>query len=460
MKLDLSTILKYLRELTGFSGVESRSQKAKKNIVFLSIFRGLGMLIGYLMVPLTIGYLSQTTYGVWITLTSLVGWLSFFDVGLGHGLKNRFAEAVALNDDILAKKYVSTTYAIIIIIIASFLVLFYLINPFIDWGVILNVSEDTSLNENLNIVATIVFTTFGLTFVLQLINTILNANQQPSKAAFNELLGKALGFIIILILLQTTNGSIVNLSLALSVSPVVVLALVSIFFFNGEYKNYKPTLSYVDFSKTGILLKLSVKFFIIRISAIFLYSTNNIIIAHLLGPAEVAPYSIAISYFNVLFLLFNIVVAPFWSAITEAWVKKETLWIKNTMRKLFYFWIVLGSVGGVMLILSNFVYEIWIGDVVDIPFILSLLVCVWVLITCWNGVYSQFLYGIGAIKIQAVVVIVSAVLNIPLAIFLGSIWGISGILLANIFFAFIQMWIYPLQYSKIINFEAKGLWVK
>ena len=56
------------------------------------------MAIGLVLVPLTINYLNPTKYGIWITLSSVIGWFSFFDIGLGNGLRNRFAEAIANND--------------------------------------------------------------------------------------------------------------------------------------------------------------------------------------------------------------------------------------------------------------------------------------------------------------------------------------------------------------------------
>lgn len=449
----------YLKKILGLTQGHERTIKAKKNIYQSLIIRGLNMVVSFALVPLTINYLNPTKYGIWITLTSVITWFGFFDVGLGHGLRNKFAEAIANNDHVLARKYVSTTYAVLIIIIISFLLLFYLINPFLEWGVLLNVQEDLQLAGELKLLAVIVFTFFGLNFVFQLINTILTADQQPSKAALNDLVGKFLSLVLIWILVKTTNSSLINLGIVLSGSPVFILAIVSITFFNKNYIKYKPSVSFVDFTKAKDLLNLGVKFFIIRISAILLYSTNNIIIAHLFGPEKVTPYSIAMSYFNVLLLLFNIIVSPFWSAFTEAWVKKEIEWIKSTMKKLFYFWLALSVFGLVMLLISNFVYEIWIGDKVSIPFSLSMLVCIWILFISWNGVFSQFLYGVGAIKIQAYLVIIISLINVPLAIFLGNLWGIEGILLANILLAFVQMWVYPYQYKKIVTFNAKGIWV-
>lgn len=436
-----------------------RTIKAKKNIFLSFIIRGLNMLVSYLIVPLTIDYLDPTRYGIWITITSIVAWLSFFDVGLGHGLRNKFSEAISKGDLVDAKKYVSTSYIVLSFVVIGMLFVFFTLNFFLNWNIILNVDQKLVPLNELKLLISVVVVCFGVNLVFQLINTILTADQEPSKASFNDLVGKFLSLICIWLLLKTTSSSLLLLGTVISIVPVITFLIISVYHFNDNYKYYRPQIKFYDKSKINDLLKLSLKFFIIRISAILFYSTNNIIISHLFGPSEVTPYSIALSFFNILLLLFNIVVSPFWSAFTEAWVKKEIEWIKNTMNYLFYFWIGLGILGFLMVLSSKYVFLFWIGDKVQIPVLLSSLVCVWILFVTWNGIYSQFLYGIGAIKIQSYLAFVLAIINIPLAILLGKIYSINGILIANILCTLPQMIIYSIQYKKIINFKAQGVWV-
>ena len=45
--------------------------------------------------PLTIDFVNPTQYGIWLTLSSLLAWFSFFDIGLSLGFRNRFAQAKA-----------------------------------------------------------------------------------------------------------------------------------------------------------------------------------------------------------------------------------------------------------------------------------------------------------------------------------------------------------------------------
>jgi O-antigen/teichoic acid export membrane protein len=443
-----------------FLNGHQRTIKAKKNIAASAIIKGLNIACGLILVPMTIHYLNPTKYGIWITLSSIIGWFGFFDIGLGNGLRNKFAEALATGENELAKIYVSTTYAILGLIVTGILIIFYSINPFVNWNNILNAGNDPALQRELSTLAIFVFTFFCFSFVLNLISTILTANQQPAKASLFDLLGKIITLLVIYVLTLTTKGSLIYLGIVMSSAPVFVLLLSSAWFFTGKYRDYRPSFKYVDFKKAKDLLNMGIKFFIIQIAAVLLYQTNNIIISHLFGPSEVTPYNVAFRYFSIIMMGFTIILSPFWSAFTEAWIKKEFSWIKKTMHKLMRLWGLLILLGIFMLLISKRIYGIWVGEKVSIPFTMSALVALWTLLITWNSIFGQFLNGVGKVKLQLYIGITAAILNIPLAIILGRKIGIEGVLLANVIVISISSWIYPLQYKRLINNNAIGIWNK
>ena len=92
-----------------FGKDSTRSSKAKGNILFLFIFNGFNFVFNLLIVRLTLDYLGKTEYGVWLTLSSILTWFNYLDFGLGNGLRNKLAEALAKNDIKSAKIYVYIT---------------------------------------------------------------------------------------------------------------------------------------------------------------------------------------------------------------------------------------------------------------------------------------------------------------------------------------------------------------
>lgn len=312
----------------------------------------------------------------------------------------------------------------------------------------------------LSLLALLVFVFFCLQFVLQLITTIITANQQPAKASFFNFLGSLFSLTVIFILTKTTSGNLVYLALSLGFTPVLVLIASSLWFYTHDYKEYAPSLKFVKFSYARNLMSLGMKFFIIQIATVVLYETSNIIIAQLYGPEQVTPYNVTYKYFGIIPMVMGIIMAPFWSAFTEAWVKKDIEWIKSTMRRLQYLWIGLTLLTLTMLVLSGFVYKLWVGKSIAIPLSISVAMASYVIINAWNGIYSQFVNGVGKIKLQLYIALVGTLINIPLALFLGRTLGIYGVVLSTTIISIMGAIASPIQYKKIINNSAHGIWAK
>src|SRR6266542_424892 len=104
------TTINRIRNRFVLSENHERSIQVKKNILTSFLAKGGTIAINLFLVRITIDYVSPLQYGVWLTLSSIIAWFSFFDIGFGNGLKNKLTEAIAKNDYLLARQYVSSTY--------------------------------------------------------------------------------------------------------------------------------------------------------------------------------------------------------------------------------------------------------------------------------------------------------------------------------------------------------------
>ena len=174
---------------------QDRSVKAKKNIAASLFLKGFSIILSIIIVPITLNYVNVSEYGIWLTLSSIVVWFSFFDIGLTQGLRNKFAEAIARGEDELAQIYVSTTFAILVIICSGLWVIFLITNQFLNWAQLLNLSPE--MQNEVSILAIIVFSFFCLQFVLRIIHTIFAATQQPALSSLVSVVNQAIQFICI-----------------------------------------------------------------------------------------------------------------------------------------------------------------------------------------------------------------------------------------------------------------------
>jgi O-antigen/teichoic acid export membrane protein len=455
--------MSYLK--SGFSTISAlitngheRSVKAKKNILASFVIRGLSIAISLVLVPLTIDYVNPVRYGIWLTLSSIIGWFSLFDIGLGNGLRNKLAEAIAKGEEETARIFVSTTYVGLCIIIGLLLLIFFCVNSFINWPAILNTSAD--LTAELRLLALVVFSFFCIRLIFQLLNSVLTANQEPAKASFFDLLGSLSSLIIIFILTKTTSGNLIYLGIALSFTPVLVLILASFWLYTHKYSKYAPSFRFIKLKEIKSLLSIGGIFFIIQIGALLLFQTSNIIIAQLFGPTEVTTYNVAYRLFGVLIMAFTIIMTPYWSAFTDAYTRNEWDWIKETFSKMQRFLLYLSISASILLIASPMIFRLWLHDKVHVPFSLSFVLSLYVVAISWITLNCFFLNGISKIRLQLYLYIASILVNIPLAIVLGKWIGISGIPLSNLIVLLIMGTILQIQSGKVITQTAKGIWNK
>ncbi|WP_299819013.1 MATE family efflux transporter [uncultured Pontibacter sp.] len=425
------------------------------------VIRGCSIGVSLLLVPLTIDYVNPTRYGIWLTLSSIVGWFSFFDVGLTQGLRNKFAEAKAKGDDVTAQIYVSTTFAILSAIFTCVWLVFIGVNRFVDWAAILHVPA--SMGTELTMLTVIVFTYFCLQFVLRIITTIIIADQQPAKSSLIDVLGQVGSLLIVFLLVRLTQGSLINLGVALCMAPLLILIGANFYFFKGVYKRYRPSFSKIKLSYAKGLLNLGLVFFVIQVAGIIQYQSANFIIASNFSPLDVTSYNIVYRYFGILSMVFAIFLNPFWSASTEAYLKKDIQWIKNGIRKYNLLNIALAAVGAVMLFYSEEIYTLWLGkDTVDIAFTLSVWGFIYFNMSMFGGKYVSFLNGISALRIQFLASLASPVLYVVIVLVLIKYYhvGVHAVFIAAILANLNAYLLAPWQYHQIINRNKKGIWVR
>ena len=437
-----------------------RSVRTKKNVAFSFILKPINIIIQLILVPLLIGYLNPVKYGIWVTIFSVINWFYLFDIGLGNGLRNKLAEALAKDEKEIVKIYISTSYAVLSIIVILLYFLFLLTDKFINWQVILN--APSNLENEINTLIIFLFTFFSINFLTRLIGAILNADQKNSLNDFLNTISNILFLFIVYILVHVSKSSLVLVGVAIGFSTVLPTTIATFVFFNKNYKQLKPSFKFVKFAHVNELISLGIKFFVLQIAAVVVFTTDNLIITQLFGPAKVTSYNVAFKYFSIFQTIFIIIIAPFWSAFTEAFTKNDFAWIKSKINQLIKLWSFFVFVIIAMLAVSNYVYKIWIGDLVEIQFSLSLFMAIFVIIATWNSIFTSFINGVGKLKISLITASLNAILNIPLSILLAKYFnlGINGVILGTCISLSIGVIIRPMQYWKIINNKASGIWNK
>jgi O-antigen/teichoic acid export membrane protein len=412
---------------------------------------------------MTLTYLGNMWQGVWLTIGTFSGWLSFFNLGLGNGLRNKLAQSLASNDIEASRKYVSSTYYIIGLISMGLLLILLPVVFLVDWTVVFNVGPEYEWMLRKSMLFFVVF--FCMQFVMSLISIVLTADQKPAMGDVMEFLGSLFFFAGIAFLYFAhkygmAESSVAYVVLISGLFPVLIYFGFTMYYFKGKYKHISPSLKYVDATLLWSLANLGLKFFVVQIAVVVLFTSDNMIITQLFGPAEVVPYSTSRKFFGIVEMGFYIMLGPFWSAFTAAYFQGDISWVRSSITKLLKLLVLLTVGLVIMIIIAPWVYFIWVGDKVVVPFHLDLLMAAYVFVRAWNNIFVYFINGVGKIKLQLYMSIIISIINIPLSIYfareLGM--GVGGVILATIVCLLIGSVLHPIQYYKIIRGTAKGIW--
>ena len=257
------------------------------------------------------------------------------------------------------------------------------------------------------------------------------------------------------------QGSLMVVALIFSISPCIIYLIATPYTFNVNHKELRPAFSDICIKQySHELLGVGVNFFIIQISALIINSMANIVISNQFGPDQVTPFNISNRYIAICTLANSIIIAPILSAVTDAQAKNDYQWIKRANKKVNVFMIYFAAFILFLLLISPIIYPVWIGDKVEIPFLMTSLNAVYVFILIWSSAKSTFLAGLNVLRIQLIMNVFQVMIFFPLTYGLGYLFGIygliTGLILSNVPVAITN----TIQVPMLINKKAKGIWNK
>lgn len=439
-------------------GDNSRTAIVKKNIIASFFIKGCSIIISLLLVPLTLDYISSELYGIWLTLSSIVLWLNFFDIGFTLGLKNKLAEAIALKKWEYGKSLVSTTYFVMLLVFIPLCLLGIVLIPLIDWPTLLNVSSVYRIEINKALYVLLIC--FCAQMIVNVLATVVTACQKVALASLFPVLGNFLSLVVIYLLIQYSQSSLYILALSISLMPVIVLIIASFVLYRRKLRLISPSISSINKVYIKELWGLGSKFFFMQIQIIVLYQCTNFLISNISGPESVTSYNIAYKYLGVAMMIYTIILSPLWPAFTDAFVRKDYSWMKNVYRKMTLIYVISVVILLFMILVAPYVYDLWIGKKANVSWGMTLAVAIYMMIHSWDTLQVQLINGIGTIKLQTYVTFIGLILHIPLSVFLGKYIGDIGVVCSMILINILYSLIFTIQIRKILNKKASGIWME
>lgn len=448
-----------LSKIKHYVSGNSRGAVVKRNAIGSFIIKIYAMAIQFIQVPIVLSYLDKEAYGVYLTITSMVMWAHNFDFGLGGGLRYKLTEALALNDVSRSKHLISTAYFSLAAIMTIAAIIIIPITYLVDWNALLNCHNLRNSYLHLCIIAVLI--TFLIQFVLDLITIVLQAKQKTAVSSMFRPIANTIAVVGVICLKQFSHNSLFDACLVLTIPLVIVLLVTNLWLFSTEFKGIAPSITLYRKNMLKDIYSLGTKFFLSSLSSLIIFNSANILLSHIIDPAEVAIYQTTYTYFATIIVFHGVILTPFWPAITNAFVQNDLQWLNGCMNKLAKLTIMFSLGALILAAVSKFAFHIWIGGRLVIPSILVCFLCLYAICNIWSAIYNCFIVGVGKVQITMYLSIAKILIYLPIAIPMIKSLGVIGLVSSLIIVNTIPNIILPyIQYRRIISGTASGIWDK
>lgn len=428
-----------IKNIFGFSNHDTSTLVGKSNERYrrilltggsTAIVKIFSALINLITVPLTLNYLGAERYGLWMAISSIMALMSFADLGLGNGLLNAISKAHGRNSIKEAQIAVSSTFYMLLSISGILFLIFLIIYPFIEWHIVFNAQSKLAIEESGPTMFVLVIT-FLINMPLGVVQRIQDGYQEGFKFQIWLIIGSIISLAGLLICIYLETG-LPWLVLAFSSGQLIAVFFNGILLFSKRRKELMPRLTYFDFTSAKYLFNAGIIFLFLGIFTLLGNATDNIVLAHTLGPASVAGYEIVKKVF--LFSMFTqFIIQPLWPAFGEAIESGDYNWAKRTLTKAIKLSILSSALISLPLLLfGKQLIEIWVGSEYIPSWSLLIGFYVFVLFANYGGVMSTFLNSGALIKKQLLIISLASVCSVLLKIVLSLNYGVSGIIWATV----------------------------
>jgi len=265
-------------------------------------------------------------------------------------------------------------------------------------------------------------------------------------------LGSILALLSLLLVIHF-RGSLALLVLAMAGAPILALMLNGAAEFGVYHRWLIPSWRYVNLKVSKRLLRLGLLFFFLQIASAIGYSSDNIVLARILGVEAVSQYAVPYRLFTLVTIVTSFLITPLWPAYGEALEKGDHLWIRRTL----YRSLILSTgaalvMSVVLVLLGTRIIHVWVGSSIQPSLMLLVGLGIWGVVSAVSSTVSVFLNGLSVVRFQIYLVLVGAVTNILASVYLTRRIGIPGVvygsILSQLLIGFIPYYLYVRQYLK------------
>lgn len=413
------------------------------SFVFISI-------ISFLILPFIIKKLSIEGYGIYILITSLVGFYGILDLGLGSALIKYVAELHEKNEIERLNLYINNTVIFqgLIGLLSSIAILFFSKNILYLLNVGKENIKDATYALNLCAIG------FFFTFIGGAYRSVLQGLQlYKSTSIIDSVLNLALNTFVAVVLFMGFG----------LVGCIVINVIVAFISFIGYYILVKKNISsyvisfFINFKILKEIISFSFYIFLSRISGIFSTYIVRFVISFFLGPTAVTYYIVPSKLVGALGGVASGAISAIFPFSSQIGATNDT----NEIKKLFLqssriFTAILFPVVVFISLFSSQILTIWMGkEFAQNAWVVLSVISFSSLIGSLSAIPNLIILGLGNSKLLGVFSLITIVLYIIFIPVLTKLFGINGTAVALLLTSTGVIYYVIIKTTEYIHIKAK-----
>ncbi|MEM7682694.1 MAG: lipopolysaccharide biosynthesis protein [Planctomycetota bacterium] len=359
-----------LRETPDLSTDAGRSRDRYRKAAFSSaaslLSWGLQIVLSLVTIPLTIRYLGESRYGLWITITAAIGFLPFADLGIGTGLQNKLAECHGKDDRTRPRQLVTTALATLTGFCLLLIAMAFFLAPHLPLDQWIKIENDPVAQQELLPTFQAVMLALALGFPMGAVRRMCNSQQIGYLAHFWMASGRFLSLVLLLVVIYF-NASLPVLVLAMMAPPLLMMGLGAGVTLWRTRPWLRPAWNGFRLGALAAVLHVGTRALVVEVGwLIVLTAAPPLLLANRFDVSEATPYGTTHRLIAISGLILATVTQSLWPAYTEAIARGDAAWARRTLgRTLKLSLVVQCAVFLAVLLLGKPVIRLWATEVAE-----------------------------------------------------------------------------------------------
>jgi len=435
-----------------------RGGRAKLAISTSLFSRIITTAVSFVVLPISVRYLGNEGYGLMATITSVVGWLQFANLGIGLGLQNSLTEETAKGNARTQKELVSTAVLSLMGIGLFLFIAGLLVFPHIAWA---RVFPPTTSRFTAEIPWTVLTVFFGFvsTVILGFVTPIYAARQELHIGSVQAMVTSLMILVGTLVAVHFRWGLLGLTICTIGVTAVMQWGFALWTLYGRGIKELQPAWSSVTRAAAARVYKNGISFLLLQICNIAFFQIDAFLITRFLTVDQVTPYSVAQKVFLQTDGLFAIVTGSLWAAYGNAKAQGDYGWIRRTHGKMVrIFLLFYGSLSIFMVLIGHRALMLWVGAIAAPRTLLIAGVALYFCARSWTALHAMLLNGLNIIRPQVWNLVLTALLTLSLDLLLVRRLGPLGLAVGGfVGFTVAGAWYLPYLTAKILRQEEAAI---